>query len=323
MKIRVLMLAAAGILIASLATPAQAEIKLNDTFSVSGFLSGSYQHDKPSPGSATDHVGLDDALLAFRYDSAPVGAVASIYHVPDATEETALLDAYLTFEAGDGLTITAGKFQSLIGYEAFFSPDNPSITFANNELIAVAPPNYHSGLKIERGTDSWSLGVAVLDCIYSSTSATRGDGELKNNQGYEAFAGFKGIKDLVVNVSAGYEGRSLSTQEVFVYDVWASYQLSPSTKLVADWSAKDAGTGDRGYNWIALVDHELTDRASIALRVSGEYLQGGGRFTRYTVTPAVQLTPALTLRAEFSRTDYQRSAIGSATAVGVQAFVKF
>jgi hypothetical protein len=323
MKIRVLVPTVVGMLLTGLVPCARAEIKLHDAVSVSGFLSGSYQLDQPRPGSSTDHLGLDDALLAFRYASAPVGAVASLYHVPDAPEETAVLDAYVSYDAGDGVTVTAGKFQSLIGYEAFFSPDNPSISFANNELISIAPPNYHSGLKLERGTDAWSLGLAVLDCIYSSTSATHGDGELKNNQGYEAYVGFKAIKDLVINVSAGYEGRSPTAQETFVYDVWASCQITPATKLVADWSAKDAGTGDRGYNWIALVDHALGDRTSVALRVSGEYLQGGGRFTRYTVTPALQVTPALTLRAEVSHTDYQRAAIGRATAVGVQAFLKF
>ena len=295
---------------------------MNDALSVSGFASGSYLLDQPNPGSSTDHFGLDNALLAVRGKSGPAGFVVSIYHEPDTPQETTLLDAAVNFETAGGVTITGGRIQSILAYEAYFSVDNPNSSFANNELLTIAP-GYHSGIKAEYGTKTWSGGIAVLDSVYSGANYLKGDGEIKQNQGFEAVLSFKGVKDLVITVDAGYEGDTATTHQAAIGDIWATYQLSPDTKLAADWARKDGGSGDRGHNWIALVDHQFDDRHSAAFRVSGESLEGGGRFIRYTITPALKLTPSLTLRAEYSHTNYQNNPVGSATSVGVQAFVKF
>ena len=198
-------LALAGLCLAGLAAPAVAEIKLNDQFSVSGFLAGSYALDTPSPGKSSDHLDVDNGLLAFRGKSGPAGFVVSLYHEPGTPQETTLLDAALSYETPGGFTVTAGRFQSLLAYEAYFAVDNPNVAFANNELLTIAP-GFHSGVKLEHGTDTWSVGAAVLDSVYSGSNYLKGDGELKNNQGFEAVFSFKAIKDLVITVDAGYEG---------------------------------------------------------------------------------------------------------------------
>jgi hypothetical protein len=322
MKTRALALAAAGVFLLGSATRATAEIKLNDTLSVSGFVSGSYLVDQPNPGSSADHFGLDNALVAFRGESGPAGFVLSLYHEPGTPQETTLLDAALHYQTGSGLTVTAGRFQSILGYEGYFSVDNPNFAFANNELLTIAP-GYHSGIKVEGGSDVWSGGAALLDSIYSGANYLRGDGELKDNQGFEAFVSFKGVKDLVVTLGAGHEGAGAATPQASLYDIWATYQLTSSTLLAADWAQKDGGAGDRGHNWIALVRHDFSDRVSTAFRVSGEKLKGGASFTRCTVTPSLSLTPSLAVRAEYSHTNYRNSPVGHATAVAVQAFLTF
>ena len=322
MKIRAFALATAGALSLGCAQTALAEIALNDSFAVSGFVSGSYLRHETNPGSSTDHFGLDQALVAFRGKSGPAGFVVSLYHEPGTPQETTLLDAALNYQAGSGLAFTAGRFQSILGFECYFSVDNPNLAFANNELLTIAP-GYHSGIKVEGGSAAWSGGAALLDSVYSGTNYLRGDGELKGNQGFEAFVSFKGIKALVVTVGAGHEGAGALTPQASLYDIWATYQLTPSTLLAADWSQKDGGAGDRGHNWIALVRHDLSARVSAAFRVSADKLKGGAGLTRYTVTPSFQVTPALTLRTEYSRTNYRNHPVGNDTAVAVQAFLKF
>jgi hypothetical protein len=322
MKIRALALAAAGALSLGCVQTALAEIALNDAFSVGGFVSGSYFWEKPNPGRAADHFGLDHALVAFRGKSGPAGFVVSLYHEPSTPEETTVLDAALSYQTGSGLGVTAGRFQSILGYEGYFSVDNPNLAFASNELLTIAP-GYHSGIKVEGGSDVWSGGAALLDSVYSGANYLRGDGELKDNQGFEAFVSFKGVKDLVVTLGAGHEGAGAATPQASLYDIWANYQLTASTLLAADWAQKDGGAGDRGHNWMALVRHDFSDRVSAAFRVSGEKLKGGAEFTRCTVTPSLRVSQSLTLRAEYTHTNYRGHPVGHDAAVAVQAFLKF
>lgn len=322
MKFPVSVLARAGLCLAGLAAPAAAEIKLNDRFSVSGFLAGSYSRETPSPGKSSDRLDVDNGLLAFRGKSGTAGFVVSLYHEPGTPQETTLLDAAFSYETPGGVTLTAGRFQSILAYEAYFSVDNPNVSFANNELLTIAP-GYHSGIKFERSTDAWSAGAAILDSVYDGGNYLKGDGELKNNQGFEASFSFKGIKDVVVTVDGGYEGGTPTSHQAAMGDLWVTWQVNPGVKVAADYGRKDGGRGDRGSNWIFLIDHQLHENLSAAFRVSGEKLQGGGSFTRYTFTPSLRLVSGLTVRAEVSRTDYKNHAVDHATTVGVQAFLKF
>jgi hypothetical protein len=315
-------LALASLCLASVTAPAFAEIKLNDQFSVSGFLAGSYALETPNPGKSGDRFDLDNGLLAFRGKSGPAGFVASVYHEPGTPQETTLLDAAVSYETPVGLTVTAGRFQSILAYEAYFAVDNPNIGFANNELLTIAP-GYHSGIKVEHATDTWSTGVALLDSVYSGGNYLKGDGELKNNQGFEAMLSFKGLKDVVITVDGGYEGETRTTPQAVVGDIWVAWQVNAGVKVAADYARKDGGRGDRGSNWMLLVDHQLHENLSAAFRVSGEKLDGGGSFTRYTLTPSLRLSSGLTLRAEVSRTDYKNHPVHHVTSAGVQAFLKF
>ena len=111
-----LKLASVGALALAFAGQAMAEIKLNDTFSVSGYVAGSYQYSKTSSVIATDRLDVDSSQLLFKYNSAPVTGVASVYYVPNqAPDEATLLDAYATYDAGNGVTVTGGKWTTYRG----------------------------------------------------------------------------------------------------------------------------------------------------------------------------------------------------------------
>lgn len=322
MKFPTSWLALASLCLIAVTAPVRAEIKLHDQFSLSGFLAGSYSLETPNPGKSSDRLDVDNGLLAFRGQSGPAGFVVSLYHEPGTPQETTLLDAALCYEAPGGYTVTAGRIQSILAYEAYFSVDNPNIAFANNELLTIAP-GYHSGIKVERGSDTWSAGAAILDSVYDGGNYLKGDGELKNNQGFEAALSYKGLKDVVITLDGGYEGGTPTSHQAAMGDIWVTWQVNAGVKVAADYGRKDGGRGDRGSNWLFLIDHELHQNLSAAFRVSGEKLQGGGSFTRYTFTPSFRLVSGLTLRAEVSRTDYKSSPLGHVTTAGVQAFVKF
>ncbi len=318
-------LAGSAALLLGLATQSFAEVKLNDSFSVSGYVEGSYQFTDPDPGPATDKFGVDSAQLLFTGSFKPVTAVASLFYVPNAVQETTLLDAYVTYDAGGGFSITGGKFLSYLGYESFFNVNNPEITFANGDFLA-AIPGYHDGVRLDYSDKDIGFGLALLDSV-GSPFYLKGDGELKNNAGFEGYLAYKGVTDLTLWAGAAFDtkGNGL-THSNTVLDLWAQYQMDKKTMVAAEIANRDGGAGAKGYNWLGLVTYAFTDKVSTAFRLSGEKMSGssgGAGFIRYTIAPSVAVTDKLTVRAEFTYTDFSKTAANNAVFAGLQAFVKF
>jgi hypothetical protein len=316
-----LKLATLSALALALAGQAMAEVKLNDTFSVSGYVAGSYTYLKPTAATATDRFDVDSSQLLFKYTSAPVTGVASVFYVPGQTpDEASLLDAYATYDAGNGTTVTAGKFLSYLGYESFFVVNNPTISFANGGIGAI--PAYHSGIKVDFSNSAWGYGGALLDSVYNTTYL-KGDGELKKGQGFEGYLTYKGVTDLTIFAGAAFDNQSsVSGKDIVTYNVWASYKVDAKTTVAAEYAERDGGTADKGYNWLFLANYQFTDKVNTAFRVSGEKdRDAGSKFVRYTVAPGIALTKDLTVRAEYSRQDTQGGA--DANFFGVQAYLKF
>jgi hypothetical protein len=311
-------------LLFALAVSASAEIKLNDSLSVSGYIEGSYQSTSPSPGESHDTFNIDSSQVLFTATLKPVTGVVSLFYVPNAPHETSVLDAYVTYDAGNGLTVTGGKFLSYLGYESFFTVNNPEISFANGDFLGVIP-GYHDGVKLDYGTKNWGTGVALLDSVYSGPYYLKGDGELKHNAGFEGYLVYKGAPGLTLWGGVAYDTKGgFQTHSVLALDFWAQYQISPTVSVAGEYAHKDGGTGNEGYNWLGVLTYNLTAKASSAFRISGEKLSDGGPgFTKFTVAPGYAVTDKLTVRAEVSYYDYSRYSTDHATFYGVQAFFKF
>ena len=311
-------------LLLALVASASAEIKLNDTLSVSGYIQGSYQYTEPSPGDAHDTFNIDSSQVLFTATLKPVTGVVSLFYVPNSPHETTVLDAYVTYDAGHGLTVTGGKFLSYLGYESFFTVNNPEISFANGDFLGVIP-GYHDGVKLDYSANDWGTGVALVDSVYSGPYYLKGDGELKHNAGFEGYLVYKGAPGLTLWSGIAYDTKGgFQTHSVLALDFWAQYQINPATAVGAEYAYKDGGIGNKGYNWLGVLSYGFTDKVSSAFRISGEKLNDGGPgFTKYTIAPGYAVTDKLTVRAEVSYYDYTRYGTDHATFYGVQAFFKF
>ena len=311
-----------------LAVSASAEVKINDNFSVSGYVEGSWQYTDPKPGDSTDKFNIDSSQLLFTTNFKPVTGVVSLFYVPNATQETTVLDAYVTYDAGNGITVTGGKFLSYLGYESFFTVNNPEISFANGDFLAPIP-GYHSGVKVDYSTKEFGVGFALVDSIYSPFYL-KGDGELKHNAGFEGYVAYKAVENLTLWAGFAYDtkgSRDISSQlhSVLTLDFWAQYQVNKAIMVAAEYAHKDGGLpGTKGYNWLGLLTYSLTDKVSTAFRVAGEKVSDGGpSFTKYTVAPGVAITDKLTVRAEYSYYNYKDASVDKANFFGVQAYFKF
>src|SRR4051812_16990437 len=175
-----LKLAAAVSLLAPL-TAAFADIKINDNMTVSGYAVGAYEYQSPDPGADTDSLfnGAKDTPSAdalktiFTMNFKPVTGVLSLFYIPNIPtgamkNELTVLDAYVSYDAGGGTTVTAGKFLSYLGYEAFDPVNMSQITYGAVTVGTLgAIPAYHTGLKVDGGDKDFGYGLAVVDSVYS------------------------------------------------------------------------------------------------------------------------------------------------------------
>jgi hypothetical protein len=316
---------AAALTLAS-SLPAFADVKVNDSLSVGGYAAGSYRNTKSDPGTAVDKFDLDAAKTLFTGSFKPVTGVVSLYYQPGAPSDVTLLDAYATVDVGSGMSVTAGKFLSYLGYEAFDIPNMSQVSYANGDFLGPIP-GYHSGVRLDGGDKDTGWGLALVDSVYSGPNYLKGDGELKHNAGFEGYFTYKAIPDVTLWAGFAYDTKGNvihKNDEILTINFWASYNLTKEVTVAAEWVSKDGGKGDKGYNWLLFLNYAIDKNWSSAFRVSGEKLSNDGPgFTKLTAAPTYKINDNFSVRAELSYYDYSKHAAKNATFFAVQSIFKF
>jgi hypothetical protein len=322
MNIR-LKLAAAISVAASLT--AFGDIKVNENFSVGGYAAGSYRYTDPDPGMDFDKFDLDAAQALFTGNFKPVTGVVSLFYQPGAPDDVTVMDAYATIDVGGGSTITAGKFLSYLGYESFHIPNMTQVSYANGDFLGPIP-GYHSGVRYDFSDKDVGFGAALLDSIYSGPHYLKGDGELKHNAGFEGYFVYKAIPDVTVWAGFAYDTKGNSihkNDEILTLNLWASYNLTKDSSMALEYVHKDGGLGDKGYNWLALYSYNFLPKVTGVFRVSGEKLDDGPGFTKFTVSPTYKVNDNFLVRAEVSYYDYKSYTSDKAIFFGLQSVFRF
>ncbi len=328
----------------AIAATASADIKINDNFTISGYAAGSYEYTKWKGSEGSDSLfngakgtpSADAVKTQLTANYKPVTGVVSFYYIPNLPpavgDEVTVLDAYVTYDVGNGVTVTGGKFLSWMGYEAFDTPNMAQITYGAPTVGSLAAiPGYHSGLKIEYGTAEQGAGFAIVDSVYSPYNFAKGDGELKNNAGFEAYYTYKAIPNLTLWGGIVYDTEgNFQSHSVWMLDLWAQYTVSKEITVAAEFANKDGGDASKGWDWLLYLNYTTNEKFNTVFRISGEQLSSatkdfyeGSRsnYIQYTVGPSMKLTDNLVVRAEASFYDYKDSA--DKTFFGVQGIFKF
>ncbi|RME71354.1 MAG: hypothetical protein D6781_04415 [Verrucomicrobia bacterium] len=304
-----------------LGAPSLSAVSVNETVALEGYIGGSYRH--LDGDSDFDSFDLDAAKLLFATDFKPVTGVFSLFYAPNGNELT-LLDAVVSYTTETGTTISGGKFLSWHGYEAFDIAAMNQLTYGNGDFLG-AIPGYHSGVRIEQAGDGWSGGFAVLDSVYTPDYAyLRGDGEIGDNAGFEAYFKYTGTENLTVFVGAAYDTEGgFQPDDVLMLDLWADYLATENLLVAGELMFKDAGVAGKGWAWAGYANYAFQAGWSALFRVSGEYMDDGPSFLRGTIAPTYTLTDNLLVRAELTYTDYSDYVEDNNTFFGVQSIFKF
>lgn len=312
------------------AATAQAEVKLNENFAVSGYISGSasYTEWDAGAGGTTDDSFMDVDAVKVQGTASFEKTTGTVSLHTFASHDPVVLDAYATYAMGDGASVTLGKFLSYLGYEAFDFPNMLQISYANDFSGFI--PAYHSGVKMDFAGKGVTGGFAVLDSVYGPTYY-KGDGDLDNGAGFEGYVKFTQGDSSLFAAIAYDDGVGGTNDNRTTFDIWAQTKLG-STTLAAEYcfSKLDSAAGDAdGYFWLLLAMTPLSDSWTVTGRLSGGENEAVAvttstpTFFKATLSPAVTITPNLGLLFEYSYTKYDDYSIENSSFFGAQVIFKF
>ncbi|MDF9827752.1 hypothetical protein M2447_001851 [Ereboglobus sp. PH5-10] len=330
-------------LAAAFALSARADVAIHQNVSVYGYAAGSVQYTKPDKGNSDTEMDLDAAKLGLAFNFAPVTAKISVYADAGA-KDLYVLEANATYDIGNGFSITGGRFQSWIGYEAFDIPNCNFITYGTDEMGWIIP-NFHEGIRFDYALDKMSFGVAVVNSVYNIEGGYRGDGSLSDGYGVE---GHFGYNDGALSIGAtlayqntrddrDYNYNPILYSDTYIADVWAQYVINNKTTIGAELfyskSRENSNYNVEDYYGLVMVKQQFTEKLSLAGRVSmgQEKIKlggsGKGQFWKLSAQPSYAVTQNLSVGAEVSYTKYEKIAKDlygkSKWFAGVQAVFKF
>ncbi len=222
---------------------------------MSGFIDLFYQ-SKDSTGS--DSTGVGQVEIMFDYASGPVSASVDIDFGGNNAAPDNLEEAIVTYDFGNGLSVTAGKMLSYLGFEAYDPTNMYQYSYAYDGPDASGQDIYDAyatGASVDYGTDMFSIG------IWSS---------LANSPDLEYALAFTGVENLTVKaIYADYGKDSTAGGTKAKSTYWASYQLGKlllAAELAEAEASTAAGTDLEGM--LLMANYGITDKVGLTLRYS-------------------------------------------------------
>lgn len=308
-----------------------------DWLKVSGYANFSYTYTDYKSGendsTFTDSGAnnLDSMKVGFTATQGPLSAYVSLFYVPDAARDAGILDAYVTYKMGE-FSITAGKYLSYLGYEAFDAVNMSQLTYANG---IGAIPAYHDGIKFDYKSDLWSGGISISDSIRGGDGFFRGDSNYSDDLGFEAYFSYSGFKDLTIWAGIAYEDTKGPTETYVTYDLWASYKATEKLTLAAEAIYNNGGVNYNstsggfqtsfGTQYLAFASYAFTEKLSLVGRVGLDDIMSNGfnDVLRYTVAPSYSINKHLIVRVEATYSDVRGSSTENSMFYGLQGLLKF
>ena len=191
-----------------------------------------------------------------------------------------LQEAYASYKIpiGEGLTVKAGKWVTLLGYEVIESPNN--LNFSRSYLFAFSIPLTHVGALLSYPVTSWftiTAGTVVGWDVARDNNST---------MSYTGQFAFTPVKDLIFNFNwiTGAEQAHTNSNPRTVLDYVLTYtgikNLTLGLNVDYGWETDEAylkASGTRGdidaswWGWAAYAAYDWTEAFRTALRV--EYMK--------------------------------------------------
>ncbi|MEM1222344.1 MAG: porin [Verrucomicrobiota bacterium] len=314
-----------------------AEIVINDFLSFEGFIDMSYSHtDTELDGASVsdNSYQIDQVEISWLFDFDPVTAqidlqfedIANSSDFDEGSDGNTVEQAFFTYHLDEGSAITAGRFASFLGFEAFEPTGLYQFSFAYDIGIAdvAVIPFYHQGVKYTYENDTTFFGISVVDSIYDndddrfggpgdSTYGIEAAGSIDFGNGFAWFLG-GGFEDgdaddgdsIVLNTYVTYEtGAWIFAGEVSYGDYEPGFALvSAADGIIA------TGSDEEVIQALIMANFAYSDQGSVTGRLSWSDHEAESNlgdieadFLKYTLAHGYAFTDNLFFVAEVSYVD--------------------
>jgi hypothetical protein len=246
----------------------------------------------PGNGNA---FGLGSINTVFAYETEKAGVVADLAYGPkadDANLAGAINQLYAYYNVNDKTTITAGQFNTFLGYEVISPAANFNYTVS---YLFNAGPFSHTGIKLDYAA---SEDLSYMLAITNSHAISSADGNAAGELQYGAQIGYKG--QYLNFIYGGVDGSGVE-DNLFI-DYTGGFDLSDSLYLGINAAYSYSDEADAGYQGVALyIENTFSDTFALGLRP--ELFQANGAsdatVTALTLAASTSLTDNLKVISEF------------------------
>jgi hypothetical protein len=255
-----------------------AEIVINDFLSFEGFVDMSYTHtdtevdSSASRISATDmedadnSFAIDQVEISWLFDFDPVTAQIDLAYEGSDSPRTnndggEVEQAFATYHLDNGGAITAGRYASMLGFEAFEPTGLYQYSFGYDMIAGDVSvlPLYAQGVKYTYEADMTFFGLSVQDSAYDydqdrlggddrSSYAVEAAGSIAMDNGLSFFLGgvFEDAEDAAGNDADTYTINAYSTFETgaWIFAAEVNYSDSDGGRALSGLYSNGGALGD-------------------------------------------------------------------------------
>ena len=240
------------------------------TFTLSGTVdvygTTNFTKDPGTPGilianpQNANAFGLGFANTVFAYEKGKAGVVADLAFGPradDANLAGAINQLYAYYNVNDKLTVTAGQFNTFLGYEVI----NPSANFNYTvSYLFNAGPFSHTGIKADYAV---SEDLSFMLAVTNGHAISSSDGNLTDGTQLGAQVGYKGQ---YLNFITGAVDATSAKDWIFL-DYTGGFDLSDTFYLGLNAAYANSSKDDAGYKGVALyLQNTFSETFSLGLR---------------------------------------------------------
>jgi hypothetical protein len=272
---------------------------------MSGFIDIAFTDQ--DTGKQSTSVGQVE--VNFDYSKGPVSASIDLDFGTGAkySGDGNLEEAVITYDFGNGFSVSAGKMLSYMGFEAFDPTNMYQYSYAydsGNSAVQSIYDAYDVGFSVDYATDDYSVGVW--------TSA-------ENSAGYELALAYTGIENLTAKAIWSDFSDQVGGPAYEKSTFWLSYQLGKLLLAaeVAEADMLDAGTGGANdiEGMLFMANYSFTDNVALTLRYSTEEISAWdsdiltNEYNKFTISPSYAFTDNLSGLIEYST--YKDDVVGN------------
>ncbi len=219
----------------------------------------------------SEGINLGMANVVFAYEAGKSGVVADLAFGTRANAVTtmggettkAINQLYAYYNVNDKLTLTAGHFNTFLGYEVISPASNFNYSYS---YLFNAGPFSHTGVKLDyAASEDLSFMLALTN--------PHADEVAGSVAGHYQVGGQIGYKGQFLNLVYGsvYDVPGAPTDNIFI-DYTGGFDINETVYLGINAAYSNSNDGDSGYSGIALyIEKEFNDTFSLGLR--SEYFE--------------------------------------------------